>query len=1040
MEREIFKDWQQEDELFVQTKASEKVESVIKKSNLVIVAGHSGSGKSAIIQHVALVLRKQGWVVKQINSIENIEASLSSEESTENTTLFVLNDPIGKEFLDDVAYSTWRTFEQSLTQFLKKVKLLVTCRNSILQDNKVKKLTHFQDSSNVINVDSGPFELNEYEKRKIFEKHNAKRQITKEDISEIVQTKTYFPLLCKLFSKTEDSIDHLVFFREPKKVLQNEIENLKVSNKEKYCGLVCLALFRNKLCSKEITENYKLFKECLLLCGVSECTSPATILNNLELVKGLFVKKIGETYHFYHDFVMEVTTFVFGTDFPSKIIEHADIGFLRRRVRLKDCADFPDSFIITLSDDWIESLSDRLFQEIFQHRFMEVILNPCLKNEKIIEAFIRKINLNPQKLHLMDEEMKIAPPEQSSVDTRKHMWCSRLNFVTGEKRLSPLFALIAFCHDVLSIFCLKALKQTDNISTNSRLFSAVCCTGSTEMFHMFSEQEVKDCLKKTWMSLYPVGILSLFHNFELLQYIFKLDMVNRPVAVDEDHVWTPLMLAMISDTSNIIQNDHDRQSRRNKTIQVLIDNGYSVNYCSETVGSALFLACEYGYDSTVDLLLNKGADANFCDRNGVSPLSKACLKGYDHISSLLLKSGADVNLCNEIGHSPLFVACENGLDKTVQLLLENGANVNLSDKDGVSPLFSTCKKGKENIVQLLLRYGADVNQCDKNDNSPLQRACFHNHINVVRLLMESGADVNLCNAYGDSPLSRACQYGYDSIVQFLIKNSANVNLCDNKRVSPLSKACLNGYDNIVQLLVKSGAKVNLCDQNEVSPLFNATFCTEETLSLLIQNGADVNKRDKNGDGPLHEACKKGREGTLQILLNNKVEVNQCNKNGYSPLYIACSKGHTKIVQRLLGNGAEVNLCDENKNSPLSKACENGHDAAVQFLLEYGADVNLCNTDGVSPISLACENGHDRKKQHVMKYDQQGELLTFETEHESIVELLVKSGADLNLCDNNRKSPLFKAYENGHNNIVKFLLTNGAEENLCTIDGVRLFST
>lgn len=969
-------------------------------------------------------------MVKTINSIEKIEAPHSAEDFTEIKTLFVLNDPIGKEFLDDVAYSTWRTFEQSLTQFLKKVKLLVTCRNSILQDNKVTKLTHFQDSSNVINVDSGPFESNEHEKRKIFEKHNSKRQITKEDISNIVQTKTYFPLLCKLFSKTEDSINHLLFFREPKKVLQNEIENLKVSNKEKYCGLVCLALYRNKLCSKELTENYKLFKECLLLCGVSECTSPTTILNNLELVKGLFVKKIGETYHFYHDFVMEVTTFVLGTDFPSQIIEHADLGFLRRRVRLKDRADSPDSFIINLSDDWKDILTNRLFQEFFQNRFMEVILNPCLKHKQIIEAFIRKINLNPQKLHLMNEEIKIAPAEQNSVDTRKHILCSRLNIAKDEKRLSPLFALIAFCHDDLYIVCLKALKQTDSMSTNSRLFLAVCCNGSTEMFHMFSDQEIKDCLNKTWMSLYPVGILSLFHNFELLQDIFKLDIVKRTVTVDEDHVWTPLMLAVISDTSNTIQNNHDRQSRRNKTIQVLIDNGYSVNYCSETKGSALFLACENGHDSTVDLLLSKGADANFRDRNGDSPLSKACLKGYDHISSLLLKNGADVNLCNDIGHSPLFVACENGLDKTVQLLLENGANVNLSDKDGVSPLFSTCKKGQENIVQLLLRYGADVNQCDKNDNSPLQRACFHNHINVVRLLMKSGADVNLCNAYGDSPLSRACQYGYESIVQFLINNSANVNFLDNKRVSPLSKACLNKYDNIVKLLVKSGAEVNLCDLNEVSPLFNATLCcTEETLSLLIQNGADVNKRDKNRDGPLHEACKKGCDGTLQILLNNNVEVNQCNKNGYSPLYIACSKGHTKIVQCLLRNGAEVNLCDENKNSPLSKACENGHDAIVQLLLEYSADVNSCDTDGISPISLACENGHDRKTQHVMKYDQKGKTveLTFETEHESIVELLIRSGADVNLCDKNGKSPLFKAYEKGHNNTVKFLLTNGADE-------------
>lgn len=111
---------------------------------------------------------------------------------------------------------------------------------------------------------------------------------------------------------------------------------------------------------------------------------------------------------------------------------------------------------------------------------MKVILNPCLKHKKIIEGFIRKINLNPQKLHLMNEEIKIAPAEQNSVDTRKDIWCSRLKIDKDEKRLSPLFALIAFCHDDLSIVCLKALKQTDNMSTNSRLFLAFFFNGSTE--------------------------------------------------------------------------------------------------------------------------------------------------------------------------------------------------------------------------------------------------------------------------------------------------------------------------------------------------------------------------------------------------------------------------------------------------------------------------------------------------------------------------------------------------------------------------------
>ena len=50
--------WQHDDKMFVQTTASEKVENLIKSKNLVIVAGHSGCGKTAIVQHIALKYRK----------------------------------------------------------------------------------------------------------------------------------------------------------------------------------------------------------------------------------------------------------------------------------------------------------------------------------------------------------------------------------------------------------------------------------------------------------------------------------------------------------------------------------------------------------------------------------------------------------------------------------------------------------------------------------------------------------------------------------------------------------------------------------------------------------------------------------------------------------------------------------------------------------------------------------------------------------------------------------------------------------------------
>lgn len=86
------------------------------------MTGNSGSGKSAIIQHIALSYRGQGWTVKPIYEISEITKACCSLDKFHNKTLFVLNDPIGNDIFDEIAYKSWKIQEERIKCFLKKDK------------------------------------------------------------------------------------------------------------------------------------------------------------------------------------------------------------------------------------------------------------------------------------------------------------------------------------------------------------------------------------------------------------------------------------------------------------------------------------------------------------------------------------------------------------------------------------------------------------------------------------------------------------------------------------------------------------------------------------------------------------------------------------------------------------------------------------------------------------------------------------------------------------------------------------------------------
>ncbi len=299
--------------------------------------------------------------------------------------------------------------------------------------------------------------------------------------------------------------------------------------------------------------------------------------------------------------------------------------------------------------------------------------------------------------------------------------------------------------------------------------------------------------------------------------------------------------------------------------------------------------------------------------------------------------------------------------------------------------------------------------------------------------------------------------GDASAVEVMLINNirlVNIDLDDNE--SPLFTAIHQGYDQIVKLLLAAGAnpdKVNAWGQTPLHEAREKDFV--QIMQLLLSGGADPNKGDSDGRTPLFNAALYGQDRIVKLLLDSGADPNKGAPSGGRPLYIAIVNGRTEIVKLLLaaravcgvaGGGAAhaAELVAANTGidcSELLKECVNVsrarptltgeaaaswphyipslvlaaqycHYSIVEFLLKSGADINKADSNGTTPLKGAIHKGHDR-----------------------IVQLLLDSGADINKADRNGMTPLEGAIHKGHDRIVQLLLDSGADINKADNDGV-----
>jgi RNA polymerase sigma factor (sigma-70 family) len=210
----------------------------------------------------------------------------------------------------------------------------------------------------------------------------------------------------------------------------------------------------------------------------------------------------------------------------------------------------------------------------------------------------------------------------------------------------------------------------------------------------------------------------------------------------------------------------------------------------------------------------------------------------------------------------------------------------------------------------------------------------------------------------------------DKVKQILAADPRMIAARDPLGNTALIVAVNSGHHELAELLLSAGLYLDLY---EAAAIGNS----ERVLELITEDPARIDSFSPEGFTPLMLAAHFGHEETTTKLLNAGAHLDTVSKHeiGVTALHAALFGGKTATAEVLIKRGADVTLKRGGKGWPragwtaLHYGAANGFAELVALLLESGADVNVTDDEGKTPLTIALEQKEETTAELLSRHEQ-----------------------------------------------------------------------